>query len=73
MGQEHHPAWRLNLEADPHAHAHVLLGDEAYAVVAHLLDPEEKAKVWPAVKHTIPQCRMPAPVGVRGWGSGLLR
>ncbi len=53
MGQEHHPAWRLNLEADPHAH--VLMRGEEHDVVAILLDPEEKARVWPAVKETVPQ------------------
>lgn len=53
MGQAQHPAWRLNLEADPHAH--VLLRGEERDVVATLLGPEEKAAVWPAVKRTIPQ------------------
>ena len=53
MGQEHHPAWRLNLEADPHAH--VLLRGGERDVVATLLTAEEKAAVWPAVKQTIPQ------------------
>lgn len=53
MGQAHHPAWRLNLEADPHAS--VLLPGEEYDVTARLLDDDEKAAVWPAVKRTIPQ------------------
>lgn len=53
MGQDHHPAWRHNLEAHPEAH--VLLRGEAYEVTATLLDPDEKARVWPAVKATIPQ------------------
>lgn len=53
MGQDHHPAWRLNLEADPRAD--VLLRGDAYPVTATLLTDEEKARVWPAVKRTIPQ------------------
>ncbi len=53
MGQAHHPAWRLNLEADPHAH--VLRRGDEHDVVATLLTPDEKAVVWPAVKQTIPQ------------------
>jgi deazaflavin-dependent oxidoreductase (nitroreductase family) len=53
MGQEHHPAWRLNLEADPHAT--VLMRGETFPVVATLLSEDEKAAVWPAVKRTIPQ------------------
>ncbi len=53
MGQERHPAWRLNLEADPHAS--VLLKGDEHDVVASLLDDDEKAAVWSAVKRTIPQ------------------
>lgn len=53
MGQEHHPAWRLNLEADPRAH--VLLMGEEHDVTATLLSDDEKAAVWPAIKRTIPQ------------------
>lgn len=53
MGQEHHPAWRHNLEADPHAH--VLLKGEEHDVTATLLTDDEKAAVWPAIKRTIPQ------------------
>ena len=53
MGQEQHPAWRHNLEADPHAE--VLMRGEAFPVTATLLDDAEKARVWPAVTQTIPQ------------------
>jgi deazaflavin-dependent oxidoreductase (nitroreductase family) len=53
MGQDHHPAWRHNLEADPHAE--VLMRGESFPVTATLLDDDEKARVWPAVKRTIPQ------------------
>lgn len=53
MGQERHPAWRLNLEADPHAS--VLMRGDSFPVVATLLTDDEKTAVWPAVKRTIPQ------------------
>jgi deazaflavin-dependent oxidoreductase (nitroreductase family) len=53
MGQEQHPAWRHNLEADPEAE--VLMRGESFPVTATLLDDAEKAEVWPAVKRTIPQ------------------
>ncbi len=53
MGQEHHPAWRLNLEANPEAS--VLMRGDSFPVTATLLDDDEKDRVWPAVKRTIPQ------------------
>ena len=53
MGQEHHPAWRLNLEAHPDAE--VLVRGESYGVRASLLPAEEKDRLWPAIKATIPQ------------------
>jgi deazaflavin-dependent oxidoreductase (nitroreductase family) len=53
MGQEHHPAWRLNLEANPEAS--VLMRGDSFPVTATLLDDDEKARVWPAIKRTIPQ------------------
>ncbi|HEU5150720.1 MAG TPA: nitroreductase family deazaflavin-dependent oxidoreductase [Iamia sp.] len=53
MGQERHPAWRHNLEAEPRAE--VLVRGESFPVTATLLTEDEKAAVWPAVKATIPQ------------------
>ena len=53
MGQEHHPAWRHNLEANPEAE--VLVRGESYGVTASLLPPDEKQRLWPAIKATIPQ------------------
>lgn len=53
MGQEHHPAWRHNLEANPDAD--VLVRGDAYPVTASLLTAEEKERLWPAIKRTIPQ------------------
>jgi len=44
-GQDHHPAWWLNLEANPEASIQV--GDSEYRVCAHLADPQERARLWP--------------------------
>ncbi len=67
MGQEHHPAWRHNLEADPRAE--VLVRGDSFPVTATLLTDDEKAEVWGAVKRTIPQmhtyeARTDRPIGV---------
>lgn len=53
MGQDRHPAWRHNLEANPDAE--VRLRGETYPVTATLLSPDEKAVHWAAIKQTIPQ------------------
>jgi len=45
FGKEHHPAWTANLMANPDAT--VTFKGETIPVVGHLLDPDEKAKVWP--------------------------
>lgn len=56
MGQERHPDWRYNLEANPEAE--VQLRGARYRVRARLLDDVEKARVWPGVVATIPQMRV---------------
>lgn len=53
MGQERHPAWRHNLEADPRAE--VLVRGESFPVTATLLDDAERDRLWPAIRATIPQ------------------
>lgn len=53
MGQERHPDWSYNLLANPDAE--VQLRGERARVRARALDDAEKARVWPAVKRTIPQ------------------
>lgn len=53
MGQERHPAWRYNLEAA--AEGEVLLRGESYRVTASVLDADEKQRLWPAIRRTIPQ------------------
>jgi len=45
FGKEHHPAWTANLLANPEAMVTFKGGE--IPVVARLLDPDEKAKVWP--------------------------
>lgn len=45
FGRPEHPAWTSNLMADPHAT--VSFRGETTRVVAHLLDEDEKAAVWP--------------------------
>ena len=45
FGREAHPAWTHNLLADPTAT--VVFRGRRIPVVAHLLDPAEKAAVWP--------------------------
>lgn len=53
MGQEHHPAWSHNLEADPEVL--VLVRGETYSARATRLSDEEKAALWPQIATTIPQ------------------
>lgn len=53
MGQERHPAWKYNLEAHPDVE--VRLRGETFAARAERLSDDEKARLWPAIKKTIPQ------------------
>lgn len=53
MGQERHPGWRYNLEADPAVEVQVR--GERFAATAAVLDDAEKARVWPAIQRAIPQ------------------
>ena len=45
FGRERHPAWTANLQADPEAT--VTHRGRTVPVRAQLLDPEQKAAVWP--------------------------
>lgn len=56
MGQERHPDWRYNLEANPEAEVQVRGG--RLRVRARLLADAEKARVWPGIVETIPQLRV---------------
>ena len=53
MGQERHPGWRYNLEANPEVE--IVKRGERFRARASVLSDEEKERVWPAVKQVIPQ------------------
>lgn len=44
-GRDHHPAWYLNLQADPRCV--VQLGGDRISMVARDAEPSERAEVWP--------------------------
>ncbi len=51
-GQQHHPAWSLNLLADPRAR--VAVGPRAFDVVAHLASDDERARLLDALRAVWP-------------------
>lgn len=53
MGQEHHPAWRYNIEANPEVE--IQLRGRTVRARASKLDAAEKDRLWPAIATTIPQ------------------
>jgi deazaflavin-dependent oxidoreductase (nitroreductase family) len=53
MGQQKHPAWRYNLEANPDVE--VQAQGERYRARAEVLSDPEKVRVWGRVKEVIPQ------------------
>lgn len=53
MGQERHPAWRYNLEAN--SEVEVQVRGERYAARAEVLSDAEKQAVWGEVLRAIPQ------------------
>jgi len=44
-GADRHPAWWLNLQADPHATVQV--GADLVPIVARAADPDERHRLWP--------------------------
>jgi deazaflavin-dependent oxidoreductase (nitroreductase family) len=56
MGQEQHPAWRYNLEANPEVE--VQMRDERFRARARVLTDAEKAAVWGEIRRVIPQIRV---------------
>jgi deazaflavin-dependent oxidoreductase (nitroreductase family) len=52
MGQQKHPAWRYNLEANPDVELQ-MLGRRVHATARRLSD-EEKAAVWDKMREQIP-------------------
>lgn len=53
MGQERHPGWRYNLEASPEVD--IQMRGTRFAARASVLADDEKDRLWPAIKETIPQ------------------
>ena len=53
FGQDHHPAWSLNLQADPNATVQV--GKAPIDVTALQLTDNEKSEIWSRVARVIPQ------------------
>ena len=53
MGQQKHPAWRYNLEADPAVE--VQIRGDRFAGRADVLSEAEKRAVWPSLRRAIPQ------------------
>jgi deazaflavin-dependent oxidoreductase (nitroreductase family) len=53
MGQERHPAWRYNVEANPDIEVQVR--GERFAARAQVLSDSEKAEVWDQIGAAIPQ------------------
>ena len=52
MGQQKHPAWRYNLEANPHIEMQVK--GERYPAVARMLTDAEKDAIWDKMRSQIP-------------------
>jgi deazaflavin-dependent oxidoreductase (nitroreductase family) len=53
MGQQKHPAWRYNIEANPRVE--VQMRGERFAAEARVLSDSEKGAVWDDVRRAIPQ------------------
>jgi deazaflavin-dependent oxidoreductase (nitroreductase family) len=53
MGQEKHPAWRYNIEANPDVE--IQARGERFPARARVLTDSEKAAVWDDIRAAIPQ------------------
>ena len=53
MGQEKHPGWRYNLEANPEVE--VQMTGERFQARAEVLTDAEKAEAWPEIQRVLPQ------------------
>jgi len=51
-GQDHHPAWFLNLQANPEAR--IRIGREERAVRAQVAEGAERERLWPWLKQRNP-------------------
>jgi deazaflavin-dependent oxidoreductase (nitroreductase family) len=53
MGQQKHPGWRYNLEANPEVE--IQMPGERFRARAEVLSDAEKDEVWDEIRKTIPQ------------------
>ena len=53
MGQQKHPAWRYNIEANPQVE--IQMRGERFVARAQVLADSEKERVWDDIRQTIPQ------------------
>ncbi|MBW2290681.1 MAG: nitroreductase family deazaflavin-dependent oxidoreductase [Deltaproteobacteria bacterium] len=53
MGQQRHPAWRYNIEANPEVE--IQLRGERFKARARVLSNAEKERVWADIREAIPQ------------------
>ena len=53
MGQQKHPAWRYNIEANPEVQ--VQMRGERFTARARVLTDSEKEGVWDKIREVIPQ------------------
>lgn len=56
MGQQKHPAWRYNIEANPEVQ--VQISGERFTARAQVLSDIEKEKIWDEVRRAIPQMKV---------------
>jgi deazaflavin-dependent oxidoreductase (nitroreductase family) len=56
MGQQRHPGWRYNIDANPDVE--LQLRGRRMPARASVLSDAEKAAVWPEVQRAIPQMRV---------------
>ena len=56
MGQDKHPAWRYNLDAQPEAGVQVR--GESFRATASAISDAEKDQLWGRICETIPQMRV---------------
>ena len=53
MGQERHPGWMYNIEANPKIDVQAM--QETYKAKAEQLTDDEKSEIWGLVEETVPQ------------------
>ena len=52
MGQQKHPAWRYNLEANPEVE--VQTQGKSFRARAEMLNDAEKAEIWDEIRRILP-------------------